>query len=257
MKMYRYYKANKFCAFLMCLVWRQRRWQHPWSLLLRQYGHTSTTSKPVLLWQCFLVSVCVSGCYSCCSFLNVDTSRGAGRGWANFRRACLLIAEHRFFEIVIITIILLSSVALVNSHRQTWRQVVLSVASCISLHRPRHSKTGSLGCQSYLPHKLTNTQYKLSEFNKWLISIGHLFAEVIYKKHGKQHVSCWVCICAGIWGHASAAESSHTRHSGQSRPGVCLPVPSGDAHQVVRSRIEEILQQLLVLARLSHLGCKK
>ncbi|KAM9352422.1 sodium channel protein type 4 subunit alpha B-like [Symphorus nematophorus] len=56
---------------------------------------------------------CCDKCYRCCPVLDVDTSRGTGRVWSNFRRACLLIVRHRYFEIFIIVIIVLSSAALV------------------------------------------------------------------------------------------------------------------------------------------------
>ncbi|XP_014916286.1 sodium channel protein type 4 subunit alpha-like [Poecilia latipinna] len=55
---------------------------------------------------------CCAICYSCCPIQNIDTSKGAGRGWYKFRKACLLIVQHRLFEIFIIFIILLSSAAL-------------------------------------------------------------------------------------------------------------------------------------------------
>uniref|UniRef100_A0A3P8SVJ8 EF-hand domain-containing protein n=1 Tax=Amphiprion percula TaxID=161767 RepID=A0A3P8SVJ8_AMPPE len=51
-----------------------------------------------------------SGC--CCPFQSVDTSQGPLRIWSNFRRACLLIVQHKLFEGFIVFIILLSSVAL-------------------------------------------------------------------------------------------------------------------------------------------------
>ncbi|KAG7233025.1 hypothetical protein INR49_007540 [Caranx melampygus] len=51
-------------------------------------------------------------CYRCC-LLDVDTSRGAGRVWSNFRRTCFTIAEHKYFKAFIIFIIFLSSAALV------------------------------------------------------------------------------------------------------------------------------------------------
>ncbi|XP_026220907.1 sodium channel protein type 4 subunit alpha B-like isoform X2 [Anabas testudineus] len=56
---------------------------------------------------------CCDNCYRCCPFLDMDRSQGTGRVWSNFRRACLLITQHKFFEIFIIFIILLSSIALV------------------------------------------------------------------------------------------------------------------------------------------------
>uniref|UniRef100_A0A3P8SUL1 EF-hand domain-containing protein n=1 Tax=Amphiprion percula TaxID=161767 RepID=A0A3P8SUL1_AMPPE len=49
----------------------------------------------------------------CCPFQSVDTSQGPLRIWSNFRRACLLIVQHKLFEGFIVFIILLSSVALV------------------------------------------------------------------------------------------------------------------------------------------------
>uniref|UniRef100_A0A3Q4I0J2 Ion transport domain-containing protein n=1 Tax=Neolamprologus brichardi TaxID=32507 RepID=A0A3Q4I0J2_NEOBR len=45
---------------------------------------------------------CVSGCYICCPFLEIDTSQGTGRVWSNFRRACLCIVQHKFFEVVVL-----------------------------------------------------------------------------------------------------------------------------------------------------------
>lgn len=63
-----------------------------------------------------ITTLCVSmsGCYRCCPFLDVDTSRGCGRVWSNVRRTCFLIARHKYFDIFIIFLIVLSSVALVN-----------------------------------------------------------------------------------------------------------------------------------------------
>ncbi|XP_054864565.1 sodium channel protein type 4 subunit alpha B-like isoform X2 [Amphiprion ocellaris] len=49
----------------------------------------------------------------CCPFQSVDTSQGPLRIWSNFRRACLLIVQHKLFEGFIVFIILLSSTALV------------------------------------------------------------------------------------------------------------------------------------------------
>ncbi|XP_065327508.1 sodium channel protein type 4 subunit alpha B-like isoform X4 [Pelmatolapia mariae] len=56
---------------------------------------------------------CCNRCYICCPFLEIDTSQGTGRVWSNFRRACLCIVQHKFFEGFIIFIILLSCAALV------------------------------------------------------------------------------------------------------------------------------------------------
>uniref|UniRef100_A0A3Q1HD33 Sodium channel protein type 4 subunit alpha B-like n=1 Tax=Acanthochromis polyacanthus TaxID=80966 RepID=A0A3Q1HD33_9TELE len=49
----------------------------------------------------------------CCPFQSIDTSQGPLRVWSNFRRACLLIVQHKLFEAFIVFIILLSSAALV------------------------------------------------------------------------------------------------------------------------------------------------
>ncbi|XP_059190594.1 sodium channel protein type 4 subunit alpha B-like isoform X2 [Centropristis striata] len=72
---------------------------------------------------------CSDKCYSCCPFLNIDKSQGIGRGWSNFRRACFSIVQHKCFEILIIVIILLSSVALMFEdihlqHRPVLRMVL-------------------------------------------------------------------------------------------------------------------------------------
>lgn len=56
---------------------------------------------------------CSDKCYRCCPFLNIDTSQGRGRVWSNFRRACFCIVQHKYFEIFIIVIIVLSSTALI------------------------------------------------------------------------------------------------------------------------------------------------
>ncbi|XP_044211809.1 sodium channel protein type 4 subunit alpha B-like [Thunnus albacares] len=56
---------------------------------------------------------CCDKCYQCCSFLDIDTSRGKWRVWTNFRRCCLSIVEHSFFEALIIIIVVLSCIALV------------------------------------------------------------------------------------------------------------------------------------------------
>ncbi|XP_068606315.1 sodium channel protein type 4 subunit alpha B [Brachionichthys hirsutus] len=51
-------------------------------------------------------------CYERCLCLDVDTSRGRGRVWFDFRTTCFLIVEHNYFETFIILMILLSSGAL-------------------------------------------------------------------------------------------------------------------------------------------------
>lgn len=83
-------------------VWKQNNFRH------------------VEIWLDFFscsvfLCVCLSDCYRCCPFLDMDRSQGTGRVWSNFRRACLLITQHKFFEIFIIFIILLSSIALVDN----------------------------------------------------------------------------------------------------------------------------------------------
>uniref|UniRef100_A0A087XQC2 Sodium channel protein n=1 Tax=Poecilia formosa TaxID=48698 RepID=A0A087XQC2_POEFO len=62
--------------------------------------------------DCCCAMIGTTVCYSCCPIQNIDTSKGAGRGWYKFRKACLLIVQHRLFEIFIIFIILLSRAAL-------------------------------------------------------------------------------------------------------------------------------------------------
>ncbi|KAM4734849.1 sodium channel protein type 4 subunit alpha B-like [Anableps anableps] len=75
---------------------------------------------------------CCAICYSCCPIQDIDTSQGAGRVWYKFRKACLLIVQHRLFEIFIIFIILLSSAALVLEdtllHHRPVLQMVLDKA---------------------------------------------------------------------------------------------------------------------------------
>ncbi|KAJ4919159.1 hypothetical protein JOQ06_000065 [Pogonophryne albipinna] len=58
----------------------------------------------------------------CCPLQVVDSSRGAGQVWTNFRRFCLCIVQHKLFEIFIIFIIVLSSVALAfeDVHLHQW-----------------------------------------------------------------------------------------------------------------------------------------
>ncbi|XP_076588349.1 sodium channel protein type 4 subunit alpha B-like [Chaetodon auriga] len=56
---------------------------------------------------------CGDKCYRCCPFLDIDTSQGGGRVWSNFRRSCFFIVRNKYFEFLIILIILLSSLALV------------------------------------------------------------------------------------------------------------------------------------------------
>lgn len=62
-----------------------------------------------------MTDVCayVPGC--CCPFRDVDTSRGVWKIWANFRRACFLVARHKCFDVFIIVIIMLSTAAMVNA----------------------------------------------------------------------------------------------------------------------------------------------
>lgn len=62
-----------------------------------------------------MTDVCayVPGC--CRPLLDVDTSRGVGKIWANFRRACFLAARHKCFDVFIIVIIILSTAAMVNA----------------------------------------------------------------------------------------------------------------------------------------------
>ncbi|XP_036962319.1 sodium channel protein type 4 subunit alpha B-like isoform X1 [Acanthopagrus latus] len=65
----------------------------------------------------------------CCSD---NTSQGAGRVWSNVKRACLLIVQHKYFEITIIIIIMLSSVALmfedVHLHQRQVLKMVVEMA---------------------------------------------------------------------------------------------------------------------------------
>uniref|UniRef100_A0A3B4VQU5 Sodium channel protein type 4 subunit alpha B-like n=1 Tax=Seriola dumerili TaxID=41447 RepID=A0A3B4VQU5_SERDU len=70
---------------------------------------------------------CCHSCYHCCPFLNVDTSRGTWRVWSNFRRACFSIVQHKCFETFIISIILLSSAALVFEDIHLQQQTVLQM----------------------------------------------------------------------------------------------------------------------------------
>uniref|UniRef100_A0A4W6C478 EF-hand domain-containing protein n=1 Tax=Lates calcarifer TaxID=8187 RepID=A0A4W6C478_LATCA len=74
--------------------------------------------------------LCLPGCYRCCPFLDVDTSQGTGRVWSNMRRACFSIVQHRYFEVFIIVIILLSSAVLEDIHLQQHQvlQMVLDKA---------------------------------------------------------------------------------------------------------------------------------
>ncbi|XP_033935647.2 sodium channel protein type 4 subunit alpha B-like [Pseudochaenichthys georgianus] len=51
-------------------------------------------------------------CYGRCPFLDIDTSVGRGRVWADVRRTCFFIVEHNYFETFIIFMILMSSGAL-------------------------------------------------------------------------------------------------------------------------------------------------
>ncbi|XP_008410035.1 sodium channel protein type 4 subunit alpha-like isoform X2 [Poecilia reticulata] len=70
---------------------------------------------------------CCAICYSCCPIQDIDTSKGAGRGWYKFRKACLLIVQHRLFEIFIIFIILLSSAALALEDTLLFHRPVLQM----------------------------------------------------------------------------------------------------------------------------------
>lgn len=69
----------------------------------------------------------LSVCYRCCPFLDIDTSQGAGRVWSNVKRACLLIVQHKYFEITIIIIIMLSSVALVSTNKPTFLNIIIKM----------------------------------------------------------------------------------------------------------------------------------
>ncbi|KAK2842853.1 hypothetical protein Q5P01_013053 [Channa striata] len=71
---------------------------------------------------------CWDSCYRCCPFLGIDTSQGKGKVWSNFRRTCLLIEQHKYFEIFIIIIILLSSIALVFEDVHLQHRSVLHTA---------------------------------------------------------------------------------------------------------------------------------
>ncbi|XP_028440496.1 sodium channel protein type 4 subunit alpha B isoform X1 [Perca flavescens] len=75
---------------------------------------------------------CSDKCLRCCPFLDIDTSRGSGRIWSNFRRACFCIVRHKCFDNFIILIILLSSATLVFEdihlhHRPVLQTVVQRV----------------------------------------------------------------------------------------------------------------------------------
>uniref|UniRef100_A0A3B4YL65 EF-hand domain-containing protein n=1 Tax=Seriola lalandi dorsalis TaxID=1841481 RepID=A0A3B4YL65_SERLL len=70
---------------------------------------------------------CCHSCYRCCPFLNVDMSRGTWRVWSNFRRACFSIVQHKYFETFIISIILLSSAALVFEDVHLQERTVLQM----------------------------------------------------------------------------------------------------------------------------------
>ncbi|XP_035521240.1 sodium channel protein type 4 subunit alpha B-like [Morone saxatilis] len=72
---------------------------------------------------------CSDKCYQCCPFLNIDMSQGGGRIWSNFRKACFFIIQHKYFNIFIILIILLSSAFLAFEdvylpHRLVLKRVV-------------------------------------------------------------------------------------------------------------------------------------
>uniref|UniRef100_A0A8D0AD05 Sodium channel protein type 4 subunit alpha B-like n=1 Tax=Sander lucioperca TaxID=283035 RepID=A0A8D0AD05_SANLU len=75
---------------------------------------------------------CSDKCLRCCPFLDIDTSRGSGRVWSIFRRACFCIVRHKCFDNFIILIILLSSATLVFEdihlqHRPVLQTVVQRV----------------------------------------------------------------------------------------------------------------------------------
>ncbi|XP_032404158.1 sodium channel protein type 2 subunit alpha-like isoform X2 [Xiphophorus hellerii] len=70
---------------------------------------------------------CCAICYNCCPIQDIDTSKGAGRGWYKFRKACLLIVQHRLFEIFIIFIVLLSSAALALEDTMLFHRPVLQM----------------------------------------------------------------------------------------------------------------------------------
>ncbi|KAI3370931.1 hypothetical protein L3Q82_023484, partial [Scortum barcoo] len=59
----------------------------------------------------------------CCPCLEIDTSL-----WSNFRRACFSIVQHKYFEIFMIVIVLLSSVALVFEDVYLQQRQVLKAA---------------------------------------------------------------------------------------------------------------------------------
>ncbi|XP_054883278.1 sodium channel protein type 3 subunit alpha-like isoform X1 [Poeciliopsis prolifica] len=70
---------------------------------------------------------CCAICYSRCPIQDIDTSKGAGRAWYKFRKACLLVIQHRLFEIFIIFIILLSSAALALEETMLFHHPVLQM----------------------------------------------------------------------------------------------------------------------------------
>ncbi|KAM4554439.1 sodium channel protein type 4 subunit alpha B-like [Fundulus diaphanus] len=75
---------------------------------------------------------CWAVCYRCCAIQDIDTSQGVGRVWHTFRKVCLLIVQHRIFEVFMILVILLSSAALVLEdtllHHHPVLQMVLDKA---------------------------------------------------------------------------------------------------------------------------------
>ncbi|XP_035981211.1 sodium channel protein type 3 subunit alpha isoform X2 [Fundulus heteroclitus] len=78
---------------------------------------------------------CWAVCYRCCAIQDVDTSQGVGRVWHRFRKVCLLIVQHRMFEVFMILVILLSSAALVLEdtllHHRPVLQMVLDKAELV------------------------------------------------------------------------------------------------------------------------------
>ncbi|XP_068169883.1 sodium channel protein type 4 subunit alpha B-like [Antennarius striatus] len=71
---------------------------------------------------------CVKQCYRCCPFLDIDTTRGVGKVWSNVRKACLLIVKHKGFDIFILFVILLSTVALMFEDIHLQNRPVLKTA---------------------------------------------------------------------------------------------------------------------------------
>ncbi|XP_062276409.1 sodium channel protein type 4 subunit alpha B-like isoform X2 [Scomber scombrus] len=78
---------------------------------------------------------CCDMCHQCCSFLETNTSRGIWRIWSNFRKCCLSIVEHRFFQLFIILIIQLSCFTLmaedINLESRQILKVILKYADLV------------------------------------------------------------------------------------------------------------------------------